>query len=70
MVSPNPASAGAITAAHDAAGVANAERWTDEILEYRPYPTDDPNLTRLRDELAKYNPPAGTIDQIISVLEP
>jgi hypothetical protein len=48
--------------------VPNAARWAREVVEYRPYPTDDPTFAKLRQNLAKYNPPAGVVDQIISVL--
>lgn len=69
-VSANTATAAEITAALTAAGVENGDAWADEVIEYRPYPADDPDLTKLRDELAKYNPPAGVIDQIVGALEP
>ncbi len=39
-------------------------------MEYRPYPADDPNLTKLRDNLAKYNPGQETTDKIVSALTP
>ena len=67
-VDANTASKAEIAAALEAAGVPNAERWADEVTEYRPYPTDDPTFGKLRDELAKYRPADGVIDQIISVL--
>jgi ABC-type enterochelin transport system substrate-binding protein len=69
-VSANEASVNEIAAALAAAGVDNADRWAREVAEYRPYATDDPDLTRLRDELAKYNPAPGVVDTIISVLGP
>jgi hypothetical protein len=37
-------------------------------MEYRPYPTDDPSLTKLRQELAKYNPGPDVVDKIVAVL--
>lgn len=67
-VDANTASKAEIAAALDAAGVPNAEKWADEITEYRPYATDDPTFAKLREELAKYNPADGVIDQIIAVL--
>jgi hypothetical protein len=67
-VNANTASQGEITQALAAAGVPNAARWAREVVEYRPYPTDDPTFAKLRQNLAKYNPPAGVVDQIISVL--
>lgn len=69
-VSANNASEEELVAAFEAAGIANASKWADEVVEYRPYPTDDPNFTQLREELAKYNPEPGVIDQIIANLEP
>jgi hypothetical protein len=59
-----------IAAALASAGVSNADRWADEVVEYRPYPADDPELTTLRDNLAKYNPGQETIDGIVSALTP
>jgi hypothetical protein len=53
-----------------AAGISNAEKWADEVMEYRPYPSDDPNFAKLRQELAKYNPAPGVVDQIVAILEP
>lgn len=69
-VSANTASAAEIQAALVAVGVTNADRWTREVMEYRPYPTNDPTFAKLRQELAKYNPGPGVADKIISVLVP
>ena len=69
-VSANTASEDEIAAALEAAGVGNPERWAEEVVEYRPYPADDPNLTKLRDNLAKYNPGQETTDKIVSALTP
>jgi hypothetical protein len=69
-VSANTASEEEIAAALDDAGVSNADRWAAEVVEYRPYPTDDPDLTKLRDNLAKYNPGEETTDKIVSALTP
>jgi hypothetical protein len=69
-VSANNASEAEIAAALKNAGVSNPERWAEEVVEYRPYPTDDPNLTELRDNLAKYNPGQETTDKIVSALTP
>jgi len=68
-VNANTASTDEIVAALQAAGVGNADRWAREVVEYRPYDTSDPDLTHLRDELAKYNPAAGVVDEIVSALE-
>ena len=69
-VSANTASASEIESALSATGVSNAARWAHEVVEYRPYPADDPNLTKLRDNLAKYNPGQETVDKIVSALTP
>jgi hypothetical protein len=69
-VSANTASEQEITAALASAGVSNPGRWTEEVVEYRPYPADDPNLTKLRTNLAKYNPGQETVDKIVSALQP
>lgn len=67
-VSANDATKADIAAALEAAGVANAARWADEVVEYRPYDDAAEGFPHLREELQKYNPPAGTIDQIVAVL--
>ncbi|OBC00851.1 hypothetical protein A5784_19135 [Mycobacterium sp. 852013-50091_SCH5140682] len=69
-VSANTASEDDIAAALKAAGVSNPARWAEEVVEYRPYPADDPNLGKLRDNLAKYNPGQETVDKIVSALTP
>jgi len=69
-VSANDATEEELVAAFEAAGIDNAEQWADEVVEYRPYSADDPDFMTLREELAKYNPAPGVVDQIIAVLEP
>lgn len=69
-VSANTASDSEIESALAAAGVSNPGRWAHEVVEYRPYPMDDPNLQKLRDNLAKYNPGGETLEKIISALKP
>jgi hypothetical protein len=69
-VSANTASEDESAAALEIAGVSNPERWAEEVVEYRPYPADDPILTKLRDNLAKYNPGQETTDMIVSALTP
>jgi hypothetical protein len=69
-VSANTASEDEIVAALESAGVSNPEKWAKEVVEYRPYPTDDPNLTAMQDKLAKYNPGQETTDKIVSALTP
>jgi hypothetical protein len=69
-VSANTASEDEISDALDQAGVSNPSRWAEEVVEYRPYLAGDPNLTKLRDNLAKYNPGQATVDKIVSALTP
>jgi hypothetical protein len=69
-VSANTASDSEIESALAATGVSNPGRWAHEVVEYRPYPMDDPNLQKLRDNLAKYNPGEETVDKIVSALKP
>ncbi|GAA0922380.1 hypothetical protein [Pseudonocardia zijingensis] len=69
-VSANTASEDEIAGALESAGVSNPERWAEEVVEYRPYPADDPDLGKLREKLAKYNPGQETTDKIVSALEP
>lgn len=69
-VSANSASQSEIETALGGAGVSNPERWAAEVVEYRPYPSDDPNLNKLRENLAKYNPGQETVDKIVSALSP
>jgi hypothetical protein len=69
-VSANTASEDEIASALEAAGVSSADRWAEEVVEYRPYPADDPDLTKLRENLAKYNPGQETTDLIVSALTP
>jgi hypothetical protein len=69
-VSANTATEAELVAALTDAGVPNADRWAREVMEYRPYPSDDPLLQRLQDNLAKYNPDPATLAAILSALEP
>jgi hypothetical protein len=69
-VSANDASEAELVTTLSAAGVPNAERWAREVMEYRPYPTDDPTLQKLQDNLAKYNPDAATLAAILAALQP
>lgn len=67
-VSANNASVEELTAAFEAAGISNAGKWANEVEEYRPYDESDPNMSKLRDELAKYNPADGVVDAIVNTL--
>ena len=69
-VSANTASEDEIAQALTAAGVSNPGGWAEEVVEYRPYPADDPDLGKLRQNLAKYNPGQATTDKIVSALRP
>jgi hypothetical protein len=69
-VSANTASQADIAAAFDAAGVTNGARWAKEVVEYRPYDASDTSLTKLRQNLTKYNPGEETLGKILSVLTP
>ncbi|MBK6562856.1 hypothetical protein [Candidatus Amarobacter glycogenicus] len=67
-VSANNATRAQLQAAFEAAGIPNASQWAREVEEYRPYATTDTNMTKLRGELAKYNPAAGVVDKIVATL--
>lgn len=69
-VSANTASEDEIAQALTTAGVSNPGRWAEEVVEYRPYPAGDPDLAKLRQNLAKYNPGEETTDKIVSALTP
>jgi len=69
-VSANTASRADLAAAFTAAGISSADRWAGEVIEYRPYPADDPDFAKLRANLAKYNPGPGVVDKIVSTLVP
>lgn len=69
-VSANTASEDELTAALETAGVSNAAKWADEIVEYRPYPADDTGFAKLRKELAKYNPAPDQLELIVGALTP
>jgi hypothetical protein len=67
-VNANTASQDEVARVLEADGVPNASRWAREVVEYRPYPTDDPSFGKLRQELAKYNPGPQVTDQIVAAL--
>jgi hypothetical protein len=69
-VSANDASRAELQAAFTAAGIPSPAQWAREVVEYRPYPADDPTYAKLRQELAKYNPGPGVVDQIVATLVP
>jgi len=64
----NTATSAELVAAFTAAGISNPANWAREVIEYRPYPTNDPNLANLRQNLAKYNPGPGVVDAIVATL--
>jgi hypothetical protein len=67
-VSANNATNAQLIAAFTAAGIPNPSSWAREVQEYRPYDTNDANLTKLRQNLVKYNPAAGVVDKIVATL--
>ena len=67
-LSANDASISELAAAFESAGISNAQRWAREVDEYRPYSVDDTGYTKLRGELAKYNPASGVVDAIVARL--
>ncbi|HJV08792.1 MAG TPA: hypothetical protein VJ653_03900 [Acidimicrobiales bacterium] len=67
-VNANTATRAQLAAAFEAAGISNASRWAVEVEEYRPYPTNDPNMAKLRQNLAKYNPGPGVVDALIAAM--
>lgn len=69
-VSANTASEQQIADALQAHGVSNPERWADEVVEYRPYPPNDPSLGKLRQNLEKYHPSPQTMQGILDSLTP
>ena len=68
-LSANNAIRSELAAAFEAAGISNASKWVREVEEYRPYAEDDTGYSKLRGELAKYNPAPGVVDSIIALLE-
>ncbi|MEA2828153.1 MAG: hypothetical protein QOG43_2592 [Actinomycetota bacterium] len=69
-VSANDATRAELQAAFTAAGISSPAQWAREVEEYRPYVADDPTFAKLRQELAKYNPGPGVVDQIVATLVP
>ena len=69
MLSANNATRAELQAVFETAGISNARQWAREVEEYRPYPEDDPDMAKLRRELAMYNPGPGVVDAIIALLE-
>lgn len=67
-VNANTASQAEVAQVLQANGVPNGARWAIEVVEYRPYPTNDPSFAKLRSNLAKYNPSPDVVDQIIASL--
>jgi hypothetical protein len=69
-VSINSSSDKDLSAALRASGVDDPEQWARRVGAVRPYPEDDPNLNRLRQDLARYNPDPDTLNKITSILRP
>ena len=53
----------------DVIPIINASKWARQVEEYRPYAEDDTDYSKLRGELAKYNPASGVVDSIIALLD-
>ena len=68
-LSANNANRAELQAGFEAAGISNPSLWAREVDGYRPYPEDDPDLTKLRTGLAKHNADPGIVDAIIALLE-
>ena len=68
-LSANNAYRAELQAGFEAAGISNASLWAREVDECRPYPEDDPDLTKLRTGLAEHNADPGVVDAIIALLE-
>jgi len=64
----NTATQEAIVEAFTAAGILNAGRWAQEVVEYRPYEAD-PAWGRLRQELGKYGIDPAVLEQVIALLQ-
>lgn len=61
----NTASAAQLTAAFTAAGIKNANKWSKEVREYRPYTAD---FAKLHQELGKYGISATDLKKSVSLL--
>jgi hypothetical protein len=68
-ISVNNSTRDELIAAFEAAGIPSADRWADEVTEYRPYSVDDTSYAQLRTELAKYNPPPEVLEKIIAMMK-
>ena len=68
LIPVNTATQAEIAAAFTAAGIPNADRWAQEVVEYRPYEAD-PTWARLRQELGKYNIDPAVLEQLLAMLQ-
>ena len=59
-----------IAASLRANNVSNPEGWAQVVLQYRPYPANDPSLGKLRQALVQYKADPATIDKITNALKP
>ena len=69
MLSANNATRAELQAGFEAAGISNPSLWACEVDEYRPYPEDDPDLTKLRTGLTEHNADPGIVDALFALLE-
>jgi hypothetical protein len=69
-VSANSATGDQLVAAFTAHGVPDPMRWAAEVDEYRPYPTDDPAMAKLRAALIKEHADDATLTAIFASITP
>lgn len=50
--------------------VQDSGKWAQVVMQYRPYPKDDPQLGKLRRALADNHADPRTIEQVTAVLKP
>jgi hypothetical protein len=65
---PNAGSEAELGALLQGAGVPESQRVAQLIVAGRPYPTDDPTYTRLREQLTKGNVTGDALTRIIGIL--
>ena len=67
-VNANTASQAQMQQAFEAAGVPNAAQWAREVVEDRPFPTDDPSFAKLRQHLAEHGASPDVVNKILASL--
>lgn len=66
----NDSSVQDVAAALSTNQVHDPEKWAKVVMQYRPYPNDDPSLGKLRQALADNHADSRTVEQITAVLQP